>query len=100
MRFDRALAALAAVPAVLAANVNVQMNIVNAAVSPDGFSRQAVLVNGVYPGTTIFANKGDTLLLNVSNQLTNPTMRRSTTIVRAFVARIRAKLSYSRLSSS
>jgi iron transport multicopper oxidase len=75
------LAVLASLHAAFAADVSYQLNVVNAAVSPDGFSRQGVLINGIFPGTTITANKGDTLLLNVANQLTNPTMRRSTTIV-------------------
>ncbi|QRW12868.1 Multicopper oxidase [Ceratobasidium sp. AG-Ba] len=35
------------------------LNIVNAQISPDGFSRKASLVNGKFPGTTIIANKGD-----------------------------------------
>lgn len=76
------LAVFASIPAAFAADVNYQFNVVNAAVAPDGFTRQGVLVNGIFPGTTITANKGDTLLLNVANQLTDPTMRRSTTIVR------------------
>lgn len=74
------LAAATLFSTAFAADVKYQFNVVNAAVSPDGYSRQAVLVNGIYPGTTITANKGDTLYVNVTNMLTDPTMRRSTTI--------------------
>ncbi|KAF8608186.1 laccase 16 [Ceratobasidium sp. AG-I] len=63
-----------------AAFVDTTLNIVNARISPDGFSRSASLVNGLFPGTVIFANKGDILRNTVVNQLTDPTMRRSTTI--------------------
>jgi iron transport multicopper oxidase len=48
--------------------------------SADGFNRAGVVVNGVFPGTLIQANKDDTLHINVQNFLTNPTMRRSTSI--------------------
>lgn len=57
------------------ANVNYNFNIVNADVAPDGFSRAGVLVNGVFPGTLIQAQKTDTLHITVNNQLTNPIMR-------------------------
>ncbi|CUA66974.1 laccase, multicopper oxidase, benzenediol:oxygen oxidorectuctase [Rhizoctonia solani] len=60
--------------------VDYTLNIVNSQISPDGFSRQASLVNGQFPGTVLFANKGDTLRNTVVNQLTDPSMRRSTTI--------------------
>jgi iron transport multicopper oxidase len=48
--------------------------------SADGFNRPGVVVNGAFPGTLIQANKDDVLHINVQNFLTNPTMRRSTTI--------------------
>lgn len=60
---------------VRAADVNYNFNIVNANVSPDGFSRVGVLVNGVFPGTLIQAQKSDTLHITVKNQLTNASMR-------------------------
>ncbi|QRW12867.1 Multicopper oxidase [Ceratobasidium sp. AG-Ba] len=63
-----------------AAFVDYTLNIVNMQISPDGFSRGASLVNGVFPGTVLFANKGDVLRNTVVNQLTDPSMRRSTTI--------------------
>jgi len=63
-----------------AADVNFQFNIVNADTAPDGFTRNAILVNNQNPGTLIQANKNDVLHINVSVQLTNPAMRRSVSI--------------------
>ncbi|KAJ7089520.1 laccase 16 [Mycena epipterygia] len=63
----------------LAADVFYQIPVTNAFVAPDGFNRSAIQA-GVFPGTNIVAMKGDTLHLNVSNQLHDPTMRRSTSI--------------------
>ncbi|KIJ32230.1 multicopper oxidase, partial [Sphaerobolus stellatus SS14] len=65
---------------VLAADVNYQFNIINADTAPDGFTRNAILVNNQFPGTLIQANKNDVLHINVSVQLTSPEMRRSTSI--------------------
>jgi len=96
----RSFASLLATTAVaLGATVNYNFNITNAVIartyksqflipvvltlvlsSADGFNRPGVVVNGVFPGTLIQANKDDTLHINVQNFLTNPTMRRSTTI--------------------
>ncbi|KAG8777695.1 laccase [Ceratobasidium sp. 428] len=73
------LAALAVSPA-LAAIVERNLIVGNANVSPDGFQRSVVAVDGKVPGTLIIANKGDTLRLNVTNMLTDSTMRRATTI--------------------
>jgi iron transport multicopper oxidase len=61
--------------------VDYTLNIVNTQISPDGFPRKACLVNGQFPGTVLFANKGDIFRNTVVNQLTDPSMRRSTTIV-------------------
>ncbi|KAG8736454.1 hypothetical protein FRC10_009310 [Ceratobasidium sp. 414] len=63
-----------------AAFADYTLNIVNAQISPDGFTRTASLVNGEFPGPVLFANKGDILRNTVVNQLTDPTMRRSTSI--------------------
>ncbi|TFK35101.1 Cu-oxidase-domain-containing protein [Crucibulum laeve] len=63
------------------ANVKpITLNIVNADLAPDGFKRSTVVVNGTYPAPLITATKGDTLQVTVNNQLSDPTMRRSTTI--------------------
>ncbi|KAF8752831.1 multicopper oxidase family [Rhizoctonia solani] len=40
----------------------------------------ATLVNGGYPGPLIFANKGDTLKINVVNKLKDPSMYQTTSI--------------------
>ncbi|KAG6844817.1 Acyl-coenzyme A oxidase 2 [Tephrocybe sp. NHM501043] len=52
----------------------------NAVVSPDGFSRSAVLAGGTYPGPVITGKKGDRFQLNVIDALTDNTMLRSTSI--------------------
>ncbi|GJJ10289.1 hypothetical protein Clacol_004515 [Clathrus columnatus] len=49
-------------------------------VSPDGFNRTAALVNGQYPGPLLAFNKGDVGMIQVNNQLTDPNIRRSTSI--------------------
>ncbi|KAJ7715668.1 laccase 2 precursor [Mycena metata] len=63
--------------------------IVNKQIAPDGFSRSGlsftwasitVLAGGTFPGPLIAANKGDKFSLNVEDQLTDPTMLRSTSI--------------------
>ncbi|KAJ7153885.1 laccase 1 [Mycena crocata] len=56
------------------------IRIINANVSPDGFTRSAVLANGLVPGPTIVGKKGDTFNLNVIDALTDSTMLRSTSI--------------------
>ncbi|KIY74418.1 multicopper oxidase [Cylindrobasidium torrendii FP15055 ss-10] len=56
------------------------LDIVNANVSPDGFTRAAVLAGGTYPGPLIQGSKGDNFKLNVVDQLQDDTMLRSTTI--------------------
>ncbi|KAJ6474163.1 laccase 17 [Mycena sanguinolenta] len=63
----------------LAADVFIDLPVTNAVVAPDGFSRSAIQA-GTFPGALITAQKGDTLHLNVSNTLSDPTMRRSTSI--------------------
>ncbi|CAG8615211.1 14571_t:CDS:1, partial [Cetraspora pellucida] len=40
---------------------------------PDGFTREMYTINGQFPGPLIKANKGDTLVLNVYNDLENET---------------------------
>jgi len=81
MRFSPALALLAAcLPSALAATVTVDLDIVNGEVAPDGFTRDAVLVNGQYPGPLIKAFKGDRLVIPTHNKLTSTLMRRSTSI--------------------
>jgi iron transport multicopper oxidase len=58
----------------------VTMNVVNTQLAPDGFKRSTITVNGQYPGPPILMNKGDSLTVTVNNKLTDPTMRRSTSL--------------------
>ncbi|KAK7019732.1 laccase, multicopper oxidase, benzenediol:oxygen oxidorectuctase [Paramarasmius palmivorus] len=52
----------------------------NGVVSPDGFKRSAVLAGGTTIGPLIVGQKGDTLKINVVNQLNDNTMLQSTSI--------------------
>ncbi|KAL0064446.1 Laccase [Marasmius tenuissimus] len=56
------------------------LRVVNAQISPDGFSRNSVLANGVFPGPVITANKGDKFEINVIDELTEISMYKSTSI--------------------
>ncbi|KAL9106234.1 MAG: hypothetical protein Q9227_008702 [Pyrenula ochraceoflavens] len=47
------------------------LDITNTTASPDGFERQALLVNGSLPGPTIEANWGDTIVVHVTNSMQN-----------------------------
>ncbi|QRW09966.1 Multicopper oxidase [Ceratobasidium sp. AG-Ba] len=60
--------------------VNYKFDVVNGNLSPDGVSRDAVLINNRFPGPLITANKDDTLRISVNNKLDNANMRRSTSI--------------------
>ncbi|KAF7352280.1 Multicopper oxidase/laccase [Mycena venus] len=61
------------------ANVRV-LEIVNKNLNLDGFSRSTVVAGGTFPGTPITANKGERILVNVEDKLTDNTMLRSTSI--------------------
>jgi FtsP/CotA-like multicopper oxidase with cupredoxin domain len=41
-------------------------------ISPDGFQKEALLVNGQYPGPLIEANWGDMISVTVNNNITGP----------------------------
>lgn len=43
----------------------------NTTLSPDGIERDVLTVNGSVPGPTIEANWGDTVVIHVTNSLTN-----------------------------
>uniref|UniRef100_A0A8H8CKY3 Laccase n=1 Tax=Psilocybe cubensis TaxID=181762 RepID=A0A8H8CKY3_PSICU len=66
--------------AVSATDVNIVFDIDNSVVAPDGFSRAGVIVNGIFPGSLIQANKDDVLHIAVNDMLTDPLMRRSLSI--------------------
>ncbi|KAL0577425.1 hypothetical protein V5O48_004565 [Marasmius crinis-equi] len=57
-----------------------KLRISNGVVAPDGFSRDAVLVNGITPGPVVTATKGETLSINVIDELTNSSTYKSTSI--------------------
>ncbi|CAE6471252.1 unnamed protein product [Rhizoctonia solani] len=69
------------VSVVLASTVEYNLNISNGLIAPDGVERNATLVNGGYPGPLIVTTKGDTLKVKVENNLTDPSMYRTTSIV-------------------
>ncbi|KAE9392272.1 laccase [Gymnopus androsaceus JB14] len=64
---------------------NGNLEITNAQVSPDGFTRSAVVVgtsagSGTTPGPLIMGNKGDSFNLNVIDSLADTDMNRTTSI--------------------
>ncbi|KAJ7764385.1 laccase-1 [Mycena metata] len=74
------LAALTLLPTVFSAQVVFNLDIVNANLAPDGFTRSTVVPNGTFPGPTFKVNKGDSVVIHTHNKLTDPNMRRSTSI--------------------
>ncbi|KAI1473144.1 putative multicopper oxidase [Daldinia caldariorum] len=46
------------------------LDITDVTVSPDGVSRSAMAVNGSFPGPTLFADWGDTVVVHVTNSMT------------------------------
>ncbi|TBU26807.1 laccase 2 [Dichomitus squalens] len=56
------------------------LNISNADISPDGFTRAAVVVNGQFPGPLVSGNMGDNFQLDVIDSLENTTMLTATSI--------------------
>ncbi|KAJ7136874.1 laccase [Mycena epipterygia] len=74
------LAALALVPTVFAGQKVFNLDIVNAQLAPDGFTRDTVVPNGTFPGPTFNLTKGDSVVIHTHNKLTDPNMRRSTSI--------------------
>ena len=70
------------VNAVRGADVYQNLTLFAKIIAPDGFLRSASVTNGQFPGPLIRANKGDTVKITVNNELWDPTMERSTSIVR------------------
>nr|AGY56170.1 laccase 2 [Volvariella volvacea] len=56
------------------------LELTNDEVNPDGFQRDAVLVNGGLFGAVITGQKGDEFVIEVDNQLTDSLLRKSTSI--------------------
>lgn len=67
-------------PAVWAVTRHFNLTIGNKVIAPDGFDRSSIVVNGIFPGPVLTATKGDDMAISVHNELTDPTMRRSTSI--------------------
>jgi len=67
-------------PTVSAGTKSYTLNIRNAHIAPDGFYRSASVANGTFPGPLLSATKGDTMQVTVNNKLSDPRMRRSTSI--------------------
>ncbi|KAJ7157671.1 laccase2 [Mycena crocata] len=74
------LAALALIPSTISEQKVFNLDIVNAQLCPDGFKRSTVVPNGTFPGPTFKLNKGDSVVIHTHNKLTDPGMRRSTSI--------------------
>ncbi|KAG6830726.1 hypothetical protein H0H92_015005 [Tricholoma furcatifolium] len=68
-------------PVALARTVHMDLPIVNGVVAPDGFEREAILAGGTFPGPAILLQKDDSVVIPLHNQLNNPDMRQSTSIV-------------------
>ncbi|EHK98291.1 putative Laccase-3 [Glarea lozoyensis 74030] len=51
--------------------IKYNFEVTNTTMAPDGFSRLMMVVNGQYPGPTVFANWGDTISITVKNSLQN-----------------------------
>ncbi|KAF8583894.1 multicopper oxidase [Ramaria rubella] len=77
---SKLLLGLCAVGTAFGATVLYQLPIVNAPMNADGFERIGVLANSTFPGPLLKFTKGDRAQINVTSLLTNPTMRRSTSV--------------------
>ncbi|KAG1784868.1 laccase [Suillus plorans] len=65
-------------PAVLGPKT--KLTIGNNVIAPDGFERSATLVDGVFPGPLIAAQKGDDFAIEVVNELQDESMFMSTSV--------------------
>ncbi|KAF9237144.1 yellow laccase [Melanogaster broomeanus] len=63
-----------------AATTVAELNIENAVISPDGFEKNAIVVNGISPGIVLTATKGESFQVKVNNMLTDESMNKSTSI--------------------
>jgi len=84
MTFSRVLALATALGLAIGASASIgpitDLDIVNADITPDGFTRTAVLAGGTFPGPTIAGQKGDFFHIDVHDKLTNSTMNKTVTI--------------------
>ncbi|KIK39571.1 multicopper oxidase [Suillus luteus UH-Slu-Lm8-n1] len=65
-------------PAVLGPKTTITVG--NKVIAPDGFERSATLVNGIFPGPLIAAQKANNFAIEVVNKLEDETMFKSTSI--------------------
>ncbi|KAJ7628126.1 putative laccase 1d precursor [Mycena polygramma] len=70
------IAAFFLLPTAFAAQQVYNLDIVNAKLAPGS----TVVPNGTFPGPTFKLNKGDSVVIHTHNKLTDPDMRRSTSI--------------------
>ncbi|KZS88992.1 laccase [Sistotremastrum niveocremeum HHB9708] len=73
-------AALALARFASAATQTYSLELDTGTVSPDGFDRLAITVNGGFGGPLLTANKGDTIQANVANSIENTAIFQSTSI--------------------
>nr|ALF95041.1 laccase [Crustodontia chrysocreas] len=59
---------------------NTDLQLHDGTVNPDGFARQGILVQNLFPSPAILANKGDNFKINVVDELTNSSLAQSTSI--------------------
>jgi iron transport multicopper oxidase len=57
-----------------------RITIGNKVIAPDGFERSATVVNGIFPGPLIAAQKGDDFAIEVFNELEDKSMFTSTSV--------------------
>ncbi|KAG2069773.1 laccase [Suillus decipiens] len=57
-----------------------KLTVANKAIAPDGYEHSATLVNGVFPGPLIMAQKGDNFSIEVANELTDMSMDMVTSV--------------------
>ncbi|KAF9236090.1 laccase lcc6 [Melanogaster broomeanus] len=57
-----------------------ELNLENTVISPDGFNRSAIVVNGISPGTVLTGTKGESFQITVNNLLTDESTNRSTSV--------------------
>ncbi|KAG1740324.1 laccase [Suillus lakei] len=65
-------------PAVLGPKTRITIG--NKVIAPDGFERSATVVNGIFPGPLITAQKGDDFAIEVVNELKDESMFKSTSV--------------------
>jgi iron transport multicopper oxidase len=79
-RLAALLALSAAVTPAFAATVRKTLSVEDAPMSPDGFPREATLVDGKLPGTVITGKKGDRFEITVANNLVSDNMYKVTSV--------------------